>query len=166
MVGLLRQYLAHFYNSLWLDCYVNIWHTSRILFDCIVTLVNVWTCPLVACRNDVGYWSNEVFKCYCGSFFFFFLYFGHFLISFWLNCYFSIFPHFKIIFGWIVMLVSRARLEFSLIGLLRYYLAHFWNSIWLDCYVTIFRTFRILFNWIVTSASRALFELSLIGLIR
>ena len=29
----------------------------------------VWTCPLVACRNDVGYWSNEAFKCYCGSFF-------------------------------------------------------------------------------------------------
>ena len=34
-----------------------------------VVELNVWTCPLLACRNDVGYWSNEAFKCYCGSFF-------------------------------------------------------------------------------------------------
>ena len=25
-------------------------------------MLNVWTCPLVACRNDVGYCSNEAFK--------------------------------------------------------------------------------------------------------
>ena len=29
--------------------------------------VNVWMCPLAACRNGVGYRSIEAFKCFCGS---------------------------------------------------------------------------------------------------
>ena len=39
-IGLLRQYLVHFLESLSLDCYIGILCTFRILFNPIVTLVS------------------------------------------------------------------------------------------------------------------------------
>ena len=78
----------------------------------------------------------------------------HFYNSVGLDCYVSILRTFRILFHWIVTLVSRAFLEFSLIGLLRKYLAYFQNLVLSDCYVSILRTFRILFDSIVTLVAR------------
>ena len=73
---------------------------------------------------------------------------------------------FRILFHWIVTLVSRALLGFCFIRLLHQYLAHFQDSLSLDCYVSILRSFRILVHWIVTLVSRRLLGFSFFGLFR
>ena len=62
----------------------------------------------------------------------------------------NIFHTFRILFNWIVTLVSRP----------------FYNSLSLDGYTSILHTFSFLFYWIVTLALGAPFEFSSIGSFR
>ena len=69
----MRTLLKQWHNSFkhWMEKFVVIL-VQKIQEKPLSTKIcqsSVWTCPLVACRNDVGYWSNEAFKCYCSSFF-------------------------------------------------------------------------------------------------
>ena len=177
-MGLLRQYLVRFQDSLSLDCYDSISRTFRILFDTIVALV---------CHALLGFSFIRVLRQYLTYFQDPLLLNCYVSISctfkiFFLDCYVSILRTFRILFHWIVILVSRllllfffylngtfvscAFLGFSLIELSRQYLAHFQDSLSLDCHVGISRTFRILFHQIVTLVSHALLGFSLIGLLR
>ena len=158
-IGLLRQYLTHFQDSLLFDCYVSISRTFgisctfRILFHWIVTLKS--RAPLLFSFIKLSRF-----------------YLAHFSDSLLLDCYLSIQRTFRIFFHQIVtivsraLLVSRAYLGFSFIGLLRQYLAHLYSFLSLNCHVSTLCTFRILFYWIVTLVSGALLGFTFIRLLR
>ena len=173
-IELLRQYLVHFQDSLSFYCYISYSRTFKFLFYQIVTLVS---------RALLGFSFIRLLRQYRAHFQDFLSldgnqYLTHFQDSLLFDCYvsisrtFGISCIFRILFHWIVTLVSRAPLLFSFIKLSRFYLVHFSDSLLLDCYVSIGRTFRIYFYQIVTIVSRALLVsraylgFSFIGLLR
>lgn len=70
---------------------------------------------------------------------------------------------FRIIFPWVVALVSWALLKFPFLDCYVSTLRKNKNSLSLDCYVSSSCTFRILFHWIATLVSCALLGFSFIG---
>ena len=159
---MLHQYLAHFQDSLSLDCCVFISRKFRNPFHSTVPLVN---------RAPLRFSFTGLLHQYL----------AHFQDSFSLDCCVCISRTFRNPFHSIVTLVSRARFRFSFFRLLHQYIARFQDSLSLDCCVCISRTlgfpfirlyisfsytFRILLHWIVMFVSRALLGFSIIGLLR
>ena len=137
-IGLLCEYLAHFYDSLSVNFYVSISRIPTIFSRRIVTLLS---------RTLLRVSFIELLSWYVAYFF----------DSLLLDCYFSIPRTFTILFHWIVMVtVCRALFRFSprtftilfhcivtLVSLAPVRAAR-------DCSVSILHTFTILFLWIVT----------------
>ena len=145
---MLHQYLAHFQDSLSLDCCVFILRTFKNPFHSTVPLVN-----RVPLRFSFTVLLHQYFALFQDFFFIGLLrlYLAHFQEFLFIRLLHQYLAHV---------------LGFPFIRLLHQFLVHFQDSPSFDYYISFSCTFRILFHWIVMFVSLTLSGFSFIELLR
>ena len=150
---MLHQYLAHFQDSLSLDCCVCIrallgfsfvglfclylaHFQDSLSLDCCVFILRTFKNPF---HSTVPLVNRAPLR---------------FSFTVLLHQYFALFQDFFFI-GLLRLYLAHFQ-EFLFIRLLHQYLAHVLDSLSFDYYISISRAFRILYHWIVAFVSRAL----------